>query len=247
MQVSIRKIFSILIFITIISFPLPLHSLSIGALYAKRLSYELKWGVIPAGLASLEVKKDSDKNYSLHLSARTYPYIDLIYPIRISIKSTFTENLEALRYFKDAKEGFRKKKKEEIIFSEENGSASYYKNGKLKHTIQVPDDILDPLSSLFACREYDINGQGLKLKITDGKKIIEGDIAFLRREEVKTPAGSFMALVLQPDFTGLGGIFKDDPKARITLWISDDSRRIPVKLSSALEIGSFSVELTGIE
>jgi hypothetical protein len=248
MQVSIQKNFFIfIIFITCIFSPLPLHSLYIEAIQTERLTYELKWGVIPAGLAKIEVKKDSDRNYSLHLSAMTHPYIDSIYPVRLFIKSTFKENLKALRYFKDTKEGFGKKKKEEIIFSEKDGTASYFKNGRLKRTFSVPSQILDPLSSLFACREYDVVSRSLKMKITDGKKIVDGDVAFLRREEISTPAGTFRAMALQPNFKGLGGIFKDDPTARITLWITDDSRRIPIRLSSDFKVGSFSAEITSIE
>ena len=246
MKIAQSRFFLISILIAAIFIPSSLFGLSYKPYNGEHLNYNIKWGPLPAGVARIDFSKNGS-TYFIHLQAKTHPYFDLFYPIRLYIESRLTENLEALRFFQDYKEGFRRKKKEKIIFSSEQGTASYYKNGKHKRTIPVPHDIFDPLSILNAFRQFDMDSQEKHIKVTDGKKIIQGNITLLRREKVKTAAGLFDTMVLRSNVKGIGGVFRDDPKATITLWISDDSRRIPVRLASKLKIGSFSAELANFK
>jgi hypothetical protein len=63
----------------------------------------------------------------------------------------------------------------------------------------------------------------------------------LRRETVKVPAGEFSTIVVQP-IIKTRGIFSEGGEAEI--FITDDERRIPVKLKSKLVVGSVTLELT---
>ena len=57
-----------------------------------------------------------------------------------------------------------------------------------------------------------------------------------RREKVKTIFGTMNCLVIEPKLKN-EGIFKQSGK--ITIWVSDDAYKIPVKLESAVAFGSF--------
>lgn len=61
------------------------------------------------------------------------------------------------------------------------------------------------------------------------------------REKVETPAGTFDCLVVEPTLRS-GAFFKNEGK--LTIWLTDDDRRMPVLMRSKLPIGAISVELT---
>ena len=65
-------------------------------------------------------------------------------------------------------------------------------------------------------------------------------IRVLRRERVKVPAGEFDAIVIQP-IIKTKGLFSES--ARTELWLSDDDRRILLKMVSQLPFGSLSLHL----
>ena len=67
------------------------------------------------------------------------------------------------------------------------------------------------------------------------------EVRVLGRETVKTPAGRFKCVVLEP-LLKAGGIFKN--KGRLVIWLTDDERRMPVMMKSKVAIGSISVVLT---
>jgi hypothetical protein len=65
-------------------------------------------------------------------------------------------------------------------------------------------------------------------------------VRVLRRERVKVPAGEFDAIVIQPVIK-TKGLFAES--ARTELWLSDDDRRILLKMVSQLPFGSLSLHL----
>src|SRR5437868_2367386 len=72
----------------------------------------------------------------------------------------------------------------------------------------------------------------------EGNPII---IRVLRRERVTVPAGTFNAIVLQPQIT-TQGIFSE--KGRAEVWLADDTTHIMLQLKSHLAFGSLNLYLT---
>lgn len=69
-------------------------------------------------------------------------------------------------------------------------------------------------------------------------------IEVLRREEIRVPAGTFQTIVLRP-IIQTGGAFGDDGEAE--LYLSDDDRRVIVRLKTSMAIGSGNMFLTHYE
>jgi hypothetical protein len=69
------------------------------------------------------------------------------------------------------------------------------------------------------------------------------EVRVLGRQKVKTPAGKFQCVVVEP-LLKAGGIFKN--KGRLVIWLTDDERRIPVQMKSKVMIGSIKVVLQEI-
>jgi hypothetical protein len=103
------------------------------------------------------------------------------------------------------------------------------------------------LSSFYVFRSLPVPESGsVALNVSDGKKVVHGVITVIGKETVKTPVGTFETMIIEPELEGLGGIFKKSPGARILIWITDDERRMPVKLQSEVSIGHFTALLTKV-
>ncbi len=65
------------------------------------------------------------------------------------------------------------------------------------------------------------------------------------KETIKVPAGTFRCICVEPQLVASGRVFS--AKDHITLWISDDSRRLPVMIRSRLAFGSLYVRLSAFQ
>jgi hypothetical protein len=71
-------------------------------------------------------------------------------------------------------------------------------------------------------------------------KMYEFRFKFLGREEVETDAGRFRALKFKPQVIQ-GRVFKDTEA--ITLWVSDDENKVPLRVESEIWVGSLKADL----
>jgi hypothetical protein len=71
-------------------------------------------------------------------------------------------------------------------------------------------------------------------------KSYELAVKFLGRQELEVDAGTFNTIVVEP-LVKEGGLFKSD--GRIVIWLSDDDRKLPVRVNTKVVIGSIDTEL----
>ena len=64
-----------------------------------------------------------------------------------------------------------------------------------------------------------------------------------KKEKVNVPYGSITGNDVIPDMKHLSGVFTKSPKGILRVWYSDDERRIPVRISSKVVVGSFTAKL----
>jgi len=218
------------------------------ALRGESLEFRIRWGLIPAGTATLEVLGAGDGLLKLRVQARTLPYIDTIYPVRDQVESTVRPpDLRLLRYFKRAKEGRGDTREDEVLFDPESGVARSFRDGDPRKELLVPAGVQDPLSCFYRYRTLELpDDEVARIDITDGKKLVTGTVSILARELVETPAGTFRTVLVEPHIEGIGGIFRKSPGARVLIWLTDDRCRRPVKLQSEVVVGSFTAELEKI-
>jgi hypothetical protein len=104
---------------------------------------------------------------------------------------------------------------------------------------------LDDVSFVYLVRTLPLEpGQCYELRRyfrLEGNPVV---IRVVRRDTVSVPAGTFPAILVQPEIT-TSAIFSNNGHAQ--LWISDDSARVPVKLETSLSFGSIRLYLTKIE
>lgn len=102
----------------------------------------------------------------------------------------------------------------------------------------------DSLSCIYFIRTLDLApGKSVSLNIYDAKRVWKAEIKVLRREEVRTPLGKFKTVVVQPQLRSPDG--KPPRAGDMTVWITDDQRRIPVMMTSKAKVGKITATLVG--
>ena len=217
----------------------------------EKLVFEVKWQFIPAGESILEVLPletiDGVEYYHFAMTAKTYKYIDPLYKVRDRIDAYTDLEMTTSRLYKQSNRG-RRKKDIVLDFDPERHQVQYTKNGKTKNPISILPGSFDPLSVFYVFRFFDLKENTiLKVPVTDGKKCVIGEAKVIRRETIKVESGTYDTYLVVPDLKHVGGVFKKSKNAEIRIWVTADTRRIPVKIESEVIVGSFVGELISAE
>ncbi len=112
-------------------------------------------------------------------------------------------------------------------------------------TYHIPDYVHDIMSAFYFVRTIDFSGfvPGETTTLYNFYKDTSYTllVRFLGRQELEVDAGTFKTIVVEP-LVKEGGLFKSE--GRIVIWLSDDERKIPVRVNTKVVIGSIDVELT---
>jgi hypothetical protein len=217
----------------------------------ERLTFVLKWTIIPAGKAVLEVlpREEAAGREANHfvLMARSNAFVDAFYKVRDRIDAWSDIGMHrSLRYRKQQHEGGTRRDIT-VAFDWEAMTARYSNQGDARKPIPIAAETFDPLSAFYFFRCLDLAvGERIQHSVTDGKQNQLGVAHVIRRETVRVPAGTFDTFLIEPDLAQVGGVFDKSPNAKIQLWVSADYRRLPVKLKSKVIVGSFTGELVNM-
>lgn len=114
-----------------------------------------------------------------------------------------------------------------------------------KNSYAFPEGVQDMLSTFYYLRN-NLDTKSLKPGDYSDVDMFYGDesfkfrLKFLRREVIKTKFGQIQTLVFRP-YVESGRVFKE--KESLTVWISDDDNKIPLKIVADLAVGSIRAEL----
>ena len=98
-------------------------------------------------------------------------------------------------------------------------------------------------SAIYYVRAQPITlGEGLMFDVLNNQKAYRMEVRAVRRETLKTDIGRIQTLVMEPR------LFQDDQPVRdqgaMQVWVTDDERRIPVRLRADAPIGSIQGLIT---
>ncbi|MCB2145637.1 MAG: DUF3108 domain-containing protein [Deltaproteobacteria bacterium] len=217
----------------------------------ERLTFVLKWTIIPAGEAVLEVlPQEHMAGIDAHhfvLTARSNAFVDAFYMVRDRIDAWADAAMQrSLLYRKKQHEGSTRRDIT-VSFDWDDMTVQYINQGEVREPIPMTAGTFDPLSIFYWSRSANLVAGGrIQRSVTDGKKHVLGVADVVRRETVTVPAGTFDTFLIEPDLAHVGGVFEKSPDAKIQIWVSADHRRLPVKLKSKVIVGSFSGELVSV-
>lgn len=211
--------------------------------------YVIKYGVIHAGFATLEVKSTETVSgrlaYKVISEARTNKTMDVLFKVRDLNESWIdAESLCSLQFRQDIREG-RYTRRVETTYDHPNRRFLYKKWRKGKETVHegaIPPFVQDVLSSLYYIRTQPLEvGKNFTLDANSGAATWPLSVHVLRKETVKVPAGRFDCYRLEPILAG-DGIFQASGKLEV--WVTEAPPHTPVLLRSKVMVGAFDAEMT---
>jgi len=218
----------------------------------ERLTFQISWGVIPAARVTLEVADPGEEGgeeaaYHFTLKAQTLPLIAWLYPYQERIDSWATAGMERSLLYKKVQES-RHPRDLVVRFDWGQGLARLTNYGKPAEPITLQPGTLDPLSALYYIRAQSLQGDfRLEQWVTDGKKLSRGLARSLQRETISIGGKSYQTIKIEPDMREVSGVFEKSPGAKMFIWLTDDERKLLVKLQSKVVVGSFVAELLADE
>ncbi|MBI3579829.1 MAG: DUF3108 domain-containing protein [Ignavibacteriales bacterium] len=113
-----------------------------------------------------------------------------------------------------------------------------------KGKYSIPLYVHDVVSAFYYARTLDFTNSrvGEKTYLYNFYKDTTHTLAikFLGRQQIEVDAGTFNCVIVEP-LIKEGGLFKSE--GRVIVWMTDDERKIPVKVSTKVVIGSIEAEL----
>jgi hypothetical protein len=209
----------------------------------ERLVFDVNYGMITAGEAVMAIPAfdsiEGRKCYRVEFSVNSLPSFSWIYKVEDRYLTFIDiETIAPWRFEQHIREGSYAR---DFVaeFDQFRGLA------KTKDSVyQVPEYVHDIMSAFYYTRTLDFDGMERGDYITlhnfYKNKSHELRVRFLGRQELEVAAGTFRTIVVEP-LVKEGGLFKSE--GRIVVWLTDDERKIPVRVNTKVVIGSIDTEL----
>ncbi|HKO78295.1 MAG TPA: DUF3108 domain-containing protein, partial [Flavobacterium sp.] len=116
---------------------------------------------------------------------------------------------------------------------------------KTEKSFDISKNTQDILSSFYYLRNYpNINkikaGESIVIDMFFDNETTKFKLKFMGREDIKTKFGVVSTMIFKP-LVQSGRIFKEQES--LTIWISDDYNKIPVRIKANLLVGSLKADL----
>jgi hypothetical protein len=181
--------------------------------------------------------------YHIVGDGKTYNFYDNFFKVRDKYETYIdTATLQPYKFIRNVYEGGYKKY-ENVTFNQAANTA-VTSDGVFK----VPNCVQDVLSSIYYARNIDFASYKVDDKIPFSMFLDNETynlyLRYLGKETVKTKYGKFKAIKFKPLLIK-GTIFEGGEK--MTVWVSDDANRIPVRIESPISVGSIKVDMMGYQ
>lgn len=205
----------------------------------ERLEFDIYYGSIPAGSASLEVRSEATADGAIYRITSRAHSNDLV-SIFFEVDDHAVSEIDAAtyrpkHYEKRISEGSFKK----------HVTVKYGSDGSVQagdETFRVEPGTRDILSALYYVRGQDLRvGEDVIVRTFENGKCYQARVKVLGREKVSTHRGDYQCLVVEPEIAE--GIFAK--AGRVLIYLTDDALKLPVLVKSKVKIGSFVAELAG--
>jgi hypothetical protein len=211
----------------------------------EQLTYEISWLNITAGTAVMAVSDagtDGDRPLAkLITTAQSRPAITKFFPVDNRVESTLDPATLLPEHLTFKRREGKKKEDIEYTFHQKEGAVTVVKGGTTE-TVRIPPGTQDVISCLYYARsELTLQpGSSLTMNVHHDKKNHKLDV---RVEEIETVSGPWgevktaRVLVVMP----FQGLFLNQGNIRV--WLTNDNRRIPVRMKAKVIIGSIVADL----
>jgi hypothetical protein len=224
--------------------PRPEYQFPVGQTYI----YGGEWRIFNAGTATLRMEQAGKENRVV-ATASAAGTVALLYHVQDRLESFFDpSNFCSRSTSRHIEEGSRRVESN-ITFDYQRGKAVLdHKNIRKKESKHeehdIPSCVTDMLSSVYYVASMPLlPAKTYIFPINDGGSTINVLVRVEAREQIKTPAGTFNTIRVQPETAS--GALRD--KGKIWIWYSDDAARVPVQMRVRMSWGTLTFSLLRIE
>lgn len=221
-----------------------------GEWFKFKMSYS---GFLKAGEATMQVRESTYKGkpvYHVVGKGKTTGAIKWFFKVKDKYESYFdkTSGLP-YKFIRDINEGGHTKNVEIEFDHNANKAYVHDKKRKQKSTVSTEENIQDLVSAFYYLRNnYDTStikeGDYVTLNMFFDKENFPFKLKFLGRETIRTTVNGARIKVKTLKFRPYvlaGRVFKESES--LTLWVSEDKNKIPLKIKADLAVGSLRADL----
>jgi hypothetical protein len=213
----------------------------------EKLTFKVRWSFVTAAKVTLEILPCEYINGepALHFlyTAKTSKFVDAFYKVRDRIESYTNLDMTRSLLYKKRHEG-KSTKDIEVVFDWDKKEARYIDKGSVTDSVQICENTFDPLSVFYAFRIGQPNSNNeIIVDVADGKRLIKGTGKIIKKQKIRVSGKSYNTLLVEPELEGVGGVFKKAKDSKLKIWVTDDEKRIPVRIKSKVTVGSFVASL----
>lgn len=223
---------------------IPVGSLPSSKYAREKLSFAIYWLGIYAGEAVLEAAYD---NGTLRITSQVHssPVISAFYKVEDYAESLTVDGMPAHTRIK-TQEGTHRSDKE-TVFDMVNKKVTFLNNMKgTKKEHAIESSVWDILSAFYYFRTLPFEiGKPIYINIFDSNKFLKTAVNILRKEKMEISGlGEIGTVMVKPEIQS-EGLFQK--RGDIFIWLTDDEKRIPVRVETKVPVGNIVAELREFE
>lgn len=211
--------------------------------------FRIHYGFVTAGYATLEVK-DAVKNNKKVFHAIGKGWTTGMSKVFFKVDDTYESYFDKVtgnpyQHLRKIDEGGYKKHQESFFNqSTDRVLVKDYKN-KTEKTYVVPNNVQDVISMFYYLRNHpSIDklkvGESVSIDMFFDDETTKFKLKFMGRENIKTKFGTIPTMIFRP-YVQAGRVFKEQES--LTVWISDDDNKMPIRIKASLAVGSLKADL----
>ncbi|MEL6303528.1 MAG: DUF3108 domain-containing protein [Bacteroidota bacterium] len=214
------------------------------------LKFRIHYGFLNASYATLQLstdKIDSIPVYHVVGKGKTTGFASIFFKVDDTFESYFDRyDGKPYRFIRKTNEGgYTKDIEIDFNYDDDKAILTDNKSGNVQD-FSVHNNVQDLLSAAYHLRNrYEIDdfevGESINMDMLfDDDGIFKFKLKFLGKEVIRTKFGKVECLKYRP-LVQSGRVFKE--KESLTLWVSNDLNKIPVRIKADLAVGSLKADL----
>lgn len=212
------------------------------------LTYDVSWSTyLTAGTAVMTVKEKkpsyNSTAYYVVAEGRPTPLVAKLYTLYYKMDTLIdAHTLLPQRGSSYSEEGSRRRLRTTVFDRAAKKAFFEFRTGtSIKTDFPVSPDVQDALSAIYVLRAIPFRaGDRMTMPVSDNGENYRVQFGVGGPERIRTPLGEMRAWRLTPTIS-------DSKNQRVgkglSIWLSDDARRLPLKLEAELAVGSFVLTL----
>lgn len=240
-----KKVIVFLLFVLVVGFKPREDAFGVGEYFKFRIHY----GLVNAGYATLEVQeanKGGRKVYHSIGKGWTVGMSRFFFKVDDTYESYFDKTTcVPVQHIRKIDEGGYIRNQEAFFNQPANRVlVKDYKRNKEK-TYVIPDNTQDVVSMFYYLRNHpNIDkmkiGESVTVDMFFDDEVLKFKLKYIGNEDLSTKFGTVPTMMFRP-LVQSGRVFKEEES--LTVWISDDDNKIPVRIKASLAVGSIKADL----